>query len=82
MKRIVTVEGDTGDTAPYVEALRQAGIETVFGESLDGVSGLMLMGGTDVNPARYGEQPHPETEEPDDERDRREAGADRRGARA
>ncbi len=33
----------------------------------------MLMGGTDVNPARYGEQPHPETEDPDDERDRREA---------
>ena len=72
MKRIVTVKGGTGDKH-YVKALRQAGVETVFGESLDGVSGLMLMGGTDVNPARYGEQPHPETEDPDDERDRREA---------
>jgi putative glutamine amidotransferase len=73
MKRIVTVEGDSADTAPYVDALRQVGVETVFGESLDGVSGLMLMGGTDVNPARYGQQPHPETEASDDERDRREA---------
>ncbi len=73
MKRIVTVEGDTGDTAPYVDALRQAGITTVFGKSLDGVNGLVLMGGTDVNPARYGEQRGPETEEPDEERDRVEA---------
>jgi putative glutamine amidotransferase len=73
MKRIITVEGDTGDTTPYTDALRRVGVEAVFGESLNGVSGLMLMGGTDVNPARYGEQPYPETEEPDDERDRREA---------
>jgi putative glutamine amidotransferase len=73
MKRIITVEGDSADTAPYVDALRQVGVDTVFGESLDGVAGLMLMGGTDVNPARYGEQPHPETEAADDERDRREA---------
>jgi putative glutamine amidotransferase len=73
MKRIVTVGGDTGDTAPYVDALRQAGIEAVFGGSLDAVSGLMLMGGTDVNPVLYGEQRHPETEDPDDERDGREA---------
>jgi putative glutamine amidotransferase len=55
-----------------VDALRQVGVDMVFGVSLDGVSGLMLMGGTDVNPARYGEQPHPETEAPDDERDGRE----------
>jgi putative glutamine amidotransferase len=73
MKRIVTVEGDTGDTAPYVEALRQAGIECIFGASLAGVSGLMLMGGTDVNPARYGEPRHPEAEAPDDTRDRLES---------
>lgn len=72
MKRIVTVEGDT-DAAPYVDALRHAGIDTVFASSLDGVLGLVLMGGTDVNPARYGEQRHPETEDPDDERDGREA---------
>jgi putative glutamine amidotransferase len=71
MKRIVTIE-DHGNTTPYVEALRQAGIEPTFGTSLDGASGLMLMGGDDVNPARYGETRHPETEDPDDERDRLE----------
>ncbi len=69
MKRIITVEGDTGDTAPYEEALHQAGIECIFGTSLDGVSGLMLMGGTDVNPTCYGEPRLPETEDPDDRRD-------------
>jgi putative glutamine amidotransferase len=72
MKRILTVKGDT-DTAPYEEALRQAGIEPVFvttsGISLDGLSGVMLMGGTDVNPARYGELRHSQTEDPDDQRD-------------
>ena len=72
MKRVVTVEGDTGDTAPYQEALRQAGIECVFETSLDGAAGLMLMGGTDVNPARYGEAAAAQTEDPDDQRDQRE----------
>ena len=33
----------------------------------------MLMGGTDVNPARYGEPPHPETEDSDDARDELES---------
>ncbi|HLX44389.1 MAG TPA: gamma-glutamyl-gamma-aminobutyrate hydrolase family protein [Bryobacteraceae bacterium] len=68
MKRIVTVE-DRGNAAPYLEALQLAGIEAAFGTSLDGSSGLMLMGGDDVNPARYGESRHPETEDPDDRRD-------------
>jgi putative glutamine amidotransferase len=68
MKRIVTVE-DRGNAGPYLEALQLAGIEATFGTSLDGASGLMLMGGDDVNPARYGEPRHPETEDPDDGRD-------------
>jgi putative glutamine amidotransferase len=72
MKQILTVEGDTGDIAPYVEALGRVGIEPVFGSSLEGLSGLMLMGGTDVNPACYGEPRNPETEDPDDQRDHRE----------
>jgi putative glutamine amidotransferase len=33
----------------------------------------MLMGGTDVSPARYGQPPHPETEDPDEARDERES---------
>lgn len=72
MKRIVTVEDRGGDSTPYAEALYQAGIEPIFGTSLDGVSGLMLMGGTDVNPAQYGEERQAETEDPDDQRDQRE----------
>jgi hypothetical protein len=34
MKRIITVERDTGDMAPDMDALRQVRVETVFGESL------------------------------------------------
>jgi putative glutamine amidotransferase len=71
MKRIISLK-DHGNAGPYVDALRQAGIEPTFGTSFDGALGLMLMGGTDVNPARYGESRHPETENPDDQRDRRE----------
>ncbi len=37
--------------------------------SLNDFAGLLLIGGTDVNPRRYGESPQPETDEPDDERD-------------
>src|SRR5580700_9339093 len=59
---------------PYCAALRAAGLEPVtfepgFGESLDSVAGLVLSGGTDVDPALYGEVPAPETETPDRERD-------------
>ena len=58
---------------PYAEAL-QAGIDPVLispqqPESLAGLAGLVLTGGTDLNPARYGEAPHPRNETPDDERD-------------
>jgi gamma-glutamyl-gamma-aminobutyrate hydrolase PuuD len=39
------------------------------GASLDSVSGLVLAGGTDVDPALYGATPLPETDVPDRERD-------------
>jgi gamma-glutamyl-gamma-aminobutyrate hydrolase PuuD len=60
---------------PYMEAAEAAGMQVVPGDvaqpvTLDGVGGLLLMGGTDVNPARYGQEPHPETDSPDEERDR------------
>jgi putative glutamine amidotransferase len=63
---------------PYAEALQQAGIEPVLispddRRSLAGLQGLLLSGGTDLNPARYGATPHPGNEVPDDARDDLEA---------
>jgi putative glutamine amidotransferase len=62
--------------APYEEALRRAGLEPVHvtpeqPRSLDGLSGLVLTGGSDVNPARYGQAANG-SEGVDDERDRLE----------
>ncbi len=60
--------------APYADALRAVGIEPVLVSperdpgSLGGM-GLMLSGGTDVDPSLYGEERHPETDAPDRERD-------------
>lgn len=36
---------------------------------LDGLDGLIICGGKDVDPARYGQAPHPETDEPRPDRD-------------
>jgi putative glutamine amidotransferase len=36
---------------------------------LDGLDGLIITGGKDVDPARYGQAPHPTTDEPDRVRD-------------
>lgn len=36
---------------------------------LDGLNGLVITGGKDVNPAAYDQQPHPETDQPGTERD-------------
>src|SRR5882724_105023 len=89
MKKVLTVRGAPPhalpeEPAPYAEALRAAAMEPVIvpadrasllnvASLLDGASGLMLMGGSDVNPARYGEERRSETDEPDDLRDELES---------
>jgi len=63
---------------PYERALRQAGLEPVRIRpdrpvKLEEVDALLITGGTDVDPARYGQAAHPETDAPDRERDQMEA---------
>jgi putative glutamine amidotransferase len=58
---------------PYREALEAASVEAVDGvTTIDGLDGLVLAGGTDIDPELYGAAPHPETGEPDRDRDRLE----------
>jgi putative glutamine amidotransferase len=55
---------------PYEAAMRGAGIEPVRNpESLEGLDGLLLSGGSDVNPKHYGRERLRESETPDDARD-------------
>ncbi len=70
---------DPQKAEPYAEALRQAGIEPVLispdqSRDLAGLQGLLLSGGTDLNPALFGAAPHPENEAADDARDELESG--------
>lgn len=67
---------DCGDAkiAAYENAVRQVGLEPVrltAGKysSLDNLNGLLLSGGADVNPRRYGQTVRDETQAPDDDRD-------------
>lgn len=62
---------------PYADAVRASGGEPVViapGDpvGIEDLDGLLLGGGVDVNPELYGEQPRPETQTPNDERDQLE----------
>jgi putative glutamine amidotransferase len=74
IKRTLVVYRELSRLQPYLAALAAAGLDAVPvvagpGASLSGFDGLVLVGGTDVDPMRYGETPQPETDPPDGERD-------------
>jgi len=78
MRAAVTFRNEA-KVGPYVRALEAVGLEAALisadrGGSLDSVDGLLLTGGTDINPARYGQEPAPETQPADDARDELETG--------
>jgi gamma-glutamyl-gamma-aminobutyrate hydrolase PuuD len=61
----------------YVDAVERAGGRPVLippsedgvGETLDALDGIVFSGGADVEPSRYGADPHPETDAPQERRD-------------
>ncbi len=77
-KKVLVVYREVSEAAAYARAVQAVELEPVLVEagspiSLDDYSGLLLTGGSDVNPARYGAAMGPETDAPDDERDDMEA---------
>jgi gamma-glutamyl-gamma-aminobutyrate hydrolase PuuD len=71
--RVALTYSDPSKAPPYQNALQLVGLEPVSNpHTLDDLEGLVLAGGTDVNPELYGESRAPETQEPDHERDERE----------
>ena len=68
--RVAVTFGNEIKVGPYEDALREAGVESVRNpKSLDSLDGLLLTGGTDVNPVHYGQGRLRESESPDDRRD-------------
>ncbi len=77
MKRVCIPYRNEQKVRPYMAAAEAAGLKALAlsvaePATLRGAEGLLLTGGTDVNPALYGQVPRPEVDQPDDERDRAE----------
>src|SRR5690242_21460592 len=75
MAPVLVVFRETQRLQPYAGALAFAEIAASAlpvdqVSSIAGFSGLVLLGGTDLDPQLYGEPPHPEAQQPDRERDR------------
>jgi gamma-glutamyl-gamma-aminobutyrate hydrolase PuuD len=71
----LVVYRDEDRLEPYRRALEAAGVAALYSSpdeklAMESFSGLVLTGGTDVNPALFGETPGAETDPPDQERDR------------
>jgi putative glutamine amidotransferase len=67
--RVAVTFGNAARLDPYLTALEAVGIEAARNpESLDALDGLLLTGGSDINPARYGES-NSGSEEVNDARD-------------
>ncbi|MGH9811086.1 MAG: gamma-glutamyl-gamma-aminobutyrate hydrolase family protein, partial [Terriglobia bacterium] len=74
VKRAILTVGDLAKAGPYRDALLAAGVDPIVVtaaqglESLHGM-GLVLAGGTDINPALYTADPDPRSQTPDTVRD-------------
>ena len=73
MLQVAVTTGEEERIERYLARVRDAGLEPVTlnmpGQSLEGCAGLVLTGGVDIDPARYGEERHPRTQVPDPNRD-------------
>jgi putative glutamine amidotransferase len=68
--KVAITSGNTTNLVPYQAALKGAGIESVRNPaSLEGLDGLLLTGGSDVNPKLYRQPRATESEPPEDARD-------------
>jgi putative glutamine amidotransferase len=73
-KRVGLTYSEALKIGAYVGALAAAGLEVVpieagSAQGLEGLDGLVLSGGIDLNPELYGQARHPEADEPNDARD-------------
>ena len=73
-KRVGVTYSSLAKVEPYAKALRAVGIEPELIDpkaprSIDGLDGLLLTGGTDLNPKLYDRDPHQANDLPDDPRD-------------